>query len=198
MMIGFIVGFALLLQAQVPAQHAIVLPTIDGKKLHIVGTQNGLKVLEYPGKVLFIEFWGTGCPPCRMSIPHYIQLQKKYKDKLAIVTVEVWGTPKEKLKTFVKREGINYDVASYGDGAYFVRYLTHRSGWEGSVPFLAIFDRNGDFVTMQVGLLNAKALDGLVAKLSSMPLKVEKKSPAQNTSSQPTPSENNTTKSPKK
>lgn len=42
------------------------------------------------GKVYVVEFWATWCPPCKESIPHLTELQKKYADKgLTIIGVDV-------------------------------------------------------------------------------------------------------------
>ena len=184
-MIGLLATLFFAISAQA-AEEPLVLPTISGKKLHVIGTKNGLKFQEYQGKVVFLEFWGTHCPPCLISIPNYIKLQSKYKDKLAIVAVEVQDTPKEALKTFAAGKGMNYDVIPYRDAVDFVEYVTKRAGWEGSIPFLLILDKNGNVVTMQVGLLNEKALDGIVAKLSEIPTKAAEEAPTEsNTSKAP-------------
>ncbi|MDI9383834.1 MAG: redoxin family protein [Verrucomicrobiota bacterium] len=34
-----------------------------------------------PGNVYVVEFWATWCPPCRTSIPHLTELQKRFKEK---------------------------------------------------------------------------------------------------------------------
>lgn len=143
------------------------LKTIEGKTIHIKGTPSGLEIPEYKGKVVFLEFWGTHCPPCRMSIPHYINLMKKYKDKFAMLAIEVQSTPKAQLKQFVESRKINYDVVAYADAIDFVDYIAQRAQWQGSIPFLLIFDKRGKVVTMQVGLLNEDALAGIIEKLSS-------------------------------
>ena len=36
------------------------------------------------GKIYVVEFWATWCPPCRTSIPHLTEMQKKYKDVVFI------------------------------------------------------------------------------------------------------------------
>ncbi|WP_456431692.1 TlpA family protein disulfide reductase [Nitratifractor sp.] len=159
------------------------LTTIDGKTIHYKGTRNGLEIKEYKGKIVFLEFWGTHCPPCRMSIPHYIALNKKYKDKLAMLAVEVQDTPKALLKQFVQSRGINYDVVAYRDALPFVNYIARRAQWNGSIPFLIIFDQNGNVVTMQVGLLNEKALAGVIEELS----KIQAKKSAASTPKKPAP-----------
>ena len=146
---------------------AIVLPTLEGKQIHITGTENGLKIDEYKGKIVFLEFWGTHCPPCRVSIPHYIDLMKKYKGKLAMLAIEVQDTPKEQLKTYAAQKGINYDVVAYRDAGYFVEYIARRAGWKGSIPFLMILDAEGNVVTMQVGLIPQDALERVLNDLLS-------------------------------
>jgi len=149
------------------ANDGFVIPTINGKKIHIKGTANGLDIKEYKGKVAFVEFWGTHCPPCLMSIPHYIDLTKKYKDKFALLAIEVQSTPKNRLKSFAKAKGINYDVVAHREAGDFVEYIAQRAQWRGSIPFLLVLDPSGRVVTMQLGLLNEDALAKLIDKLYS-------------------------------
>jgi len=157
------------------ADDDFVIPTINGKKIHIKGTANGLDIKEYKGKVMFVEFWGTHCPPCLMSIPRYIELTKKYKDKFALLAFEVQNTPKNRLKSFVNSKGINYDVVASIDAGEFVDYIAERAQWKGSIPFLLILDPSGRVVTMQLGLLDENALGKLIDKLYSDYQKAQKK-----------------------
>ena len=144
------------------------LKTIDGKTLHVQGTENGLLFKELKGKVIFLEFWGTHCPPCLMSIPHYIDLTKKYGDKMAMVAVEVQGTPEAQLKEFARKKGMNYNVVAHQNAMSFVSYVAQRAGWKGSIPFLIILDQDGNFVTAQTGMLPEDALAGVIKELEKI------------------------------
>jgi thiol-disulfide isomerase/thioredoxin len=42
---------------------------------------NKLSKAELAGKVLIVDIWGTWCPPCRMEIPHFVALDKEYREK---------------------------------------------------------------------------------------------------------------------
>jgi len=140
----------------------IKLKTIDGKTIHVKGTDDGLEIPEYKGKVVFLEFWGTHCPPCLASIPHYVDMIKKYKGKLAMLGIEVQNTPKVQLKAFTENKKINYDVVAYEDAGYFVDYIAKRAGWKGSIPFLLILGPTGKVITMQVGMLPQNVLEKVV------------------------------------
>jgi len=157
------------------ADNGFKISTINGKTIHIKGTSDGLDIKEYKGKVVFLEFWGTHCPPCLMSIPRYIELTKKYKDKLAMLAIEVQSTPKDRLKSFAGSKGMNYDVVAYSDAEEFVDYISQRAQWKGSIPFLLILDPSGRVVTMQLGLLDEGALANLINKLYSDYQKAQKK-----------------------
>jgi len=147
------------------ADDSIQIKTLEGKTIHIKGTENGFSIPEYKGKIVFAEFWGTRCPPCLMSIPHYVELQAKYKDDLAILGVEVQGSKKDALKTFVKNKGINYDIVSYADGIEFVEYVTQRAGWTGSIPFIVILDQKGDVQIVQPGMIAQEKLEKVIEDL---------------------------------
>lgn len=72
---------------------------------------DAVKELE-KGKTYVVEFWATWCGPCRVSIPHLTELQKKYKD-IKFIGVSVWEEDFAKVKPFVKEMGdkMDYSVA---------------------------------------------------------------------------------------
>ncbi len=96
--------------------------------------------------VYVVEFWATWCPPCRTSIPHLTELQKKYKDK-NVVVIGISSSDKDvdKVKAFVESMGdkMGYVVA-YEDrlesptaDAYMKAF--HQNG----IPTAFIVDKQG-------------------------------------------------------
>jgi len=168
-----LLAFVLIWSSNMYGQSNTTMPltTIKGKTIHIAGTANGLDIKEYKGKVVFLEFWGTHCPPCLASIPHYVDMVKQYKGKLAMLGIEVQDTPKDRLKQFATAKEINYDVVAYRDAGYFTSYIAQRAGWKGQIPFLMILDTQGNVVTMQVGMLPHDVLKKVVDDLLSGKLK---------------------------
>lgn len=139
---------------------------ITGKTYDVMGTEQGLNIKGLEGKVIFLEFFGHKCPPCLESIPHLIKLQKKYKDKLAIVSIEVQGYNHEQTKKFAKEKGINYIVVSEEKASELVNYIQQRAQWRGSIPFLVALDTKGDVQFVQAGMLPEASLEELISQLS--------------------------------
>jgi thiol-disulfide isomerase/thioredoxin len=70
-----------------------------------------VKLAEGKGKnVYVVEFWATWCPPCRQSIPHLTEMQKKYADK-GVVFVGVTQEDPETVRAFVEKMGAQMDYA---------------------------------------------------------------------------------------
>ena len=63
-------------------------------------------------KIHVIEFWATWCGPCRTSIPHLTELQKKYKNK-GVTVIGITDEQKQTVERFVRRQGkqMEYTVA---------------------------------------------------------------------------------------
>jgi len=139
---------------------------IKGKTYDVTGTEQGLKIKGLEGKVVFLEFFGHKCPPCIASIPHLINLQKKHKDKLAIVAIEVQGYNQEQTKKFAKEKGMNYIVVSEEKASALVNYIQQRADWKGSIPFLVALDTKGDVQFIQAGMLPEASLEELISQLS--------------------------------
>jgi len=152
--------------ANAAGAESLKVETLDGKQIEINGTIKGLDIDKYKGKVVFLEFWGHNCPPCLASIPHYVKLQEKYKDKLAIVAVEVQNMQKDALKKFVADKKINYDVIAMQDGNALASYIMQRAQWKGSIPFLVILDKDGAVQLMQAGMLPESTLEEMIDDLT--------------------------------
>lgn len=84
-----------------PAKLDFTLKDVEGKDVSFE---------TFKGKVVVLDFWATWCGPCKVEIPHFIELQDKYRDKgLMIVGISV-DDPVDKLAPYVKEMGMNYPV----------------------------------------------------------------------------------------
>ncbi len=115
---------------------------------------------DQKGKVVIVDFWGTWCGPCKMEIPHFIKLQDKYPDELAIVGINYEdGTAeqvKQQIAKFVQDMGINYPCV-IGDDETRARV----PDFEG-YPTTLFIDRTGKVRLKVVGLNPYEKLEAIV------------------------------------
>jgi thiol-disulfide isomerase/thioredoxin len=147
----------------------------NNQHIKIEHIDEGLHIIGAEGKVVFIEFFGYRCPPCLRTIPHFINLKNKYKDKLEIISIEVQGLDQKQLQAFAKQKGINYHTVSDTNTGIFTNYIAQRTQWEGVIPFLIILDQKGNAQVLQVGLIPQNVLENVIDKLLyNKPLKSNK------------------------
>lgn len=92
-------------QHSAPAERALApdfsLPDLQGHQLDLSA---------YRGKVVLLDFWATWCDPCREEIPHFVDLQNKYKDRgLQVIGISMDDGP-EPVRDFYQRFKMNYPV----------------------------------------------------------------------------------------
>lgn len=100
---------------------------------------------DYKGKVVFIDFWATWCPPCRQSIPVVENLYEEYKnnDKLVILGINL-NEDKSTIVKFVEEQKINYKVLM-SDSKVLSNYKVR------GIPAFFIIDKNGKIYNKYVG-----------------------------------------------
>lgn len=106
------------------------------------------------GKVVFVNVWGTWCPPCRAEIPDLIEISKDLKDKdFIMIGVAVERDASQALVTvnnFVKQSGIPYLVFVDNENRLVSEYEKNFGTIEG-VPTTYIFDKKGKLSELIVG-----------------------------------------------
>ena len=70
-----------------------------------------IRLSDYRGKVVLVNFWATWCPPCRKEIPDLIRLQRQYRSRgLQIIGVTYPPQKLAEVRRFVQRAKVNYPV----------------------------------------------------------------------------------------
>jgi thiol-disulfide isomerase/thioredoxin len=69
-----------------------------------------VKLSDFKGKVILLDFWATWCGPCKYEIPGFVQLQEEYGPRgLQVIGVSVDDTM-DKLLPFARQYNINYPI----------------------------------------------------------------------------------------
>ena len=134
---------------------AFLVNDLDGKPV---------STAAWKGKVVFINFWATWCPPCRAEIPVLIDLANRYKDRLQIVGVSVDDGDPADVKQFVKEAGINYPVVM-ADRAIVAEY-----GGVAALPTLFVVNPDGNVVQKHEGLYSNALYEAEVRLLLGLPV----------------------------
>jgi len=78
----------------------------------IVKDMNGVdvKLSDYRGRPLIVNFWFVDCPPCRKEVPAFVDLVKKYGDRgFTILGLSVQDSPEE-MRKFAAEFHVNYPL----------------------------------------------------------------------------------------
>lgn len=70
-----------------------------------------IRLRDYRGMVVLLNFWATWCPPCRTEIPDLIRLQRDYRRRgLQVIGVTYPPQTLAEVRRFVRRAKVNYPV----------------------------------------------------------------------------------------
>jgi cytochrome c biogenesis protein CcmG/thiol:disulfide interchange protein DsbE len=84
-----------------PANLDFTLKDVNGKDV---------RLSDFKGKVILLDFWATWCVPCKAEIPWFVEFQEKYGSQgLQVVGISV-DDPLDKLRPYVERMKMNYVV----------------------------------------------------------------------------------------
>lgn len=114
---------------------------------------------EYEGKVIFVNFWATWCPPCIAEMPSLQLLYEDYQDKVVFLFVS--SEDRETVRGFLNRR--EYSIPAYRPLSDAPMPLNGNT-----LPTTYLIDKNGNIVIQKVGAADwnsdkvRETIDGLL------------------------------------
>ncbi len=129
------------------------LPNLDGESVSLT---------DFEGRPVLINFWNTGCPPCREEMPY---LQEVYDERqgseLVMLTINI-GQNAATVKSFLHDNNLSLPVLLDADAA-----VTRRYGMPG-IPTTFFIDRDGILrVKVIGGFPNKTVIDSRLSEIMS-------------------------------
>lgn len=129
-----------------------VLQDIDGKNVALS---------DYVGQVILLDFWATWCAPCRITIPHFVELYDRYRSEGFVVLGVSIDAPGTDLRSFAEELHMNYPVL-IGTGR---DDFTNAYGPPVGYPTVFIIDRDGRICTSHSGFTPKEQVEQAVLDL---------------------------------
>ncbi len=120
-----------------------------------------VKLADFKGKVLLINFWATWCGPCQAEIPAFVDLQNKYKKQgLEVVGISVDDEMKQ-LEPFAKEFNVNYPLLVGRDRDD----VTEAYGPMAGIPVTVLVGRDGRMCYRRLGLADPEQVEREIKSL---------------------------------
>jgi peroxiredoxin len=117
-----------------------------------------VKLSDYKGRVILLDFWATWCGGCKVEIPWYMEFRKYKGSGLSAIGVSLDEDGWKSVKPFLKRKAINYPIV-VGDDGLAKLYSVEQ------MPVTLLIDRDGKIADAHAGMVDKDAFEGEIQAL---------------------------------
>ena len=119
-----------------------------------------VRLRNYQGKVVLINFWATWCPPCRAEMPELVRLQREHARRgLQIIGITYPPEKKDRVRRFARSLKVNYPII------LGTRQIKARFSSDETLPLTIVIDRDGKVIDIISGILLREEFDEKIKPL---------------------------------
>jgi len=147
------VGLAVAPASSIGAESAapFSLRGLDGKQL---------RLSDYRGQPVVLDFWATWCTPCRASMPHLNEIQERFQPQgLVVIGLSVDDGKSFVVRRYAERLGVRFRLGMADEG------VLDNYGPIRSIPTTIFINRRGEVVRRVVGYVDAETLEGFTREV---------------------------------
>ena len=119
---------------------------------------NEVNLSDFRGKVVFLNFWAVGCPPCRFEMPEMEALYQEYKDRDVVIIGVDLGEYRSSVKSFVEENGYSWTFVIDTNGLVAWDYLIT------GIPSSFFIDEDGIIRALQIGMMSRATMEAKLAE----------------------------------
>jgi thiol-disulfide isomerase/thioredoxin len=140
-----------------------VLTKINGENFTLhVKEGKGFEFEGAKNKIVLMMFFTTWCPPCIGEIPSLNALENKYKDNLQIIGIILEDDKnKNEIINFVNQNNIDFILTNSVQNFHLAKHI----GGITSIPYMLLYDKNGNYVKDYKGAIPEEMLEVDIKKL---------------------------------
>ncbi len=119
-----------------------------------------VRLSDYRGKVVLVNFWATWCPPCRAEMPDLIRLQSEHaKQGLQIIGITYPPERRARVRRFARSLKVNYPIV------LGTRQIKARFSSDDTLPLTVVINRDGKVSDIISGILLREEFDEKIKPL---------------------------------
>lgn len=119
-----------------------------------------VRLSDYQGKVVLVNFWATWCPPCRAEMPDLVRLQREHAGQgLQIIGITYPPERKDRVQRFARSLKVNYPII------LGTREIKARFSSEETLPLTVVINRDGKVSDIISGILLREEFDEKIKPL---------------------------------
>jgi peroxiredoxin len=119
-----------------------------------------VRLRDYRGKVVLINFWATWCPPCRAEMPDLVRLQREHgRHGLQVIGITYPPETRTRVRRFASSIKVNYPIV------LGTRQIKARFSSEETLPLTVVIDRDGKVKEIISGILLREEFDEKIRPL---------------------------------
>jgi len=116
-----------------------------------------LRLSNFRGKVVLINFWATWCPACRAEMPEIEAIYQEYKDKgVAVIGVDIRET-EEDVRRYVQQGGFSWSFVLDTTGEVAATYRIT------AIPAGFLVDKDGTIRAVRIDAMTKRAVEAKLA-----------------------------------
>ena len=123
-------------------------------------TGNSVRLSDYEGKVVLINFWATWCGPCRAEIPELVEIQKEYGGSdFTVIGISLDQGGIDLVQRFVNAHNLNYPILM-GNALVVMQYGNFQA-----IPATFLLNSKHELARRYIGLVNKSMIEDDLEKL---------------------------------
>lgn len=115
---------------------------------------------NYKGKVIFLNFWATWCPPCKKEMPDIENIYKEYgENKKDVVILGVNSEKENEVKKFLKDKGYTFPTVIDENSEVMRKYFIQ------AFPTSFVIDKEGNVYGYVMGGLTKEQIKQVIEEV---------------------------------